>query len=416
MPLLTLTNPYSEVLKDLAFKDREILRQLTDGSSDVFFNVVRLGNGTAAAPSLTFNSDTDTGIYRAAANQMGFSVNGAVEMTLDATNLLPGANDGNALGSATVSWADLYLASTGIINWGNGDVLITHSLNTLAFTGATTYRFDAPIRWTAGVAITAAQYEICQDADATNQLHFNVPTGAGFEFSVNDVAGLVLNSSGAISTGTWSATTIAVNVGGTGQTSYTNGQLLIGNTTGNTLAKATLTGTANQITITNGNGTITLSTPQDIATSSTPTFAAINLGDTNLSDYKEATFTPTVTLSGGAGNTVPVYLTNSGRYTRIGRILNVDILLTGDGGAEGAGTGQVNIDLPIAASASHGTGVSVAGFADSTTSYILAGQIGASATTISLEYYNTITTRASFTGNDQSSTGRTIRIKFFYEV
>lgn len=45
--------------------------------------------------------------------------------------------------------------------------------------------------------------------------------------------------------------------GGTGQTSYTNGELLIGNSTGNTLSKATLTaGTG--ISITNGPGTITI--------------------------------------------------------------------------------------------------------------------------------------------------------------
>lgn len=51
--------------------------------------------------------------------------------------------------------------------------------------------------------------------------------------------------------------TVAVANGGTGQTSYTNGQLLIGNTTGNTLAKATLTaGTG--ISITNGAGSITI--------------------------------------------------------------------------------------------------------------------------------------------------------------
>jgi len=51
--------------------------------------------------------------------------------------------------------------------------------------------------------------------------------------------------------------TVAVNQGGTGQTSYTNGQLLIGNTTGNTLTKATLTaGTA--ISVTNGAGSISI--------------------------------------------------------------------------------------------------------------------------------------------------------------
>jgi len=51
--------------------------------------------------------------------------------------------------------------------------------------------------------------------------------------------------------------TLPVANGGTGQTTYTNGQLLIGNTTGNTLTKATLTaGTG--ITITNGTGSITV--------------------------------------------------------------------------------------------------------------------------------------------------------------
>ncbi len=63
---------------------------------------------------------------------------------------------------------------------------------------------------------------------------------------------------GTISSGTWSADTIAVNKGGTGQTSYTNGQLLIGNNTGNTLTKATLT-SGNAIDIVNGNGSITIS-------------------------------------------------------------------------------------------------------------------------------------------------------------
>lgn len=51
--------------------------------------------------------------------------------------------------------------------------------------------------------------------------------------------------------------TLNVLHGGTGQTSYTNGQLLIGNTTGNTLTKATLTA-GSGIGITNGSGAITV--------------------------------------------------------------------------------------------------------------------------------------------------------------
>lgn len=50
---------------------------------------------------------------------------------------------------------------------------------------------------------------------------------------------------------------IPVNKGGTGQTSYTDGQLLIGNSSGNTLTKATLTAGTN-VTITNAGGSITI--------------------------------------------------------------------------------------------------------------------------------------------------------------
>lgn len=47
--------------------------------------------------------------------------------------------------------------------------------------------------------------------------------------------------------------------GGTGQSSFLNGELLIGNSTGNTLTKALLTAGTN-ITITTGAGSITIST------------------------------------------------------------------------------------------------------------------------------------------------------------
>jgi hypothetical protein len=68
--------------------------------------------------------------------------------------------------------------------------------------------------------------------------------------------------------------------GGTGidASGATNGQLLIGKTSDNSLNLATLTGTSNQVTVTNGAATITLSLPQSIATSSTPQFARLGLG------------------------------------------------------------------------------------------------------------------------------------------
>jgi hypothetical protein len=68
--------------------------------------------------------------------------------------------------------------------------------------------------------------------------------------------------------------------------------------------------------------------------------------------YLFGTWVPVVTLVGGAGNVVPVYTTNLGTYTRIGNQVFFTIHLEGDGGAEGAGTGQIFITLPFTAAAS----------------------------------------------------------------
>lgn len=73
--------------------------------------------------------------------------------------------------------------------------------------------------------------------------------------------------------------TLAVASGGTGQTSYTDGQLLIGNSSGGSLSKATLT-EGSGITITNGNGTITVSAPG--ATGGSVTSVDVSGGSTGL--------------------------------------------------------------------------------------------------------------------------------------
>lgn len=100
------------------------------------------------------------------------------------------------------------------------------------------------------------------NAGATDVEYITV-AGSGTVTSVDISGGTTgLTSSGGPITTAGSLTlggTLAVANGGTGQTSYTNGQLLIGNTTGNTLAKGTLTPSAG-ISITNGAGAITVAT------------------------------------------------------------------------------------------------------------------------------------------------------------
>lgn len=119
------------------------------------------------------------------------------------------------------------------------------------------------------------------------------------------------NTAGTITTGVWSATTIATNKGGTGLTSFnTNGavyatsgsalttgtlpiaaggtglstapaqnQIMMGNTVGG-YSQYTINGTANRVTFTVAGNTITLSTPQDLSTTSNLQFNAIGVGTT----------------------------------------------------------------------------------------------------------------------------------------
>jgi hypothetical protein len=95
--------------------------------------------------------------------------------------------------------------------------------------------------------------------------------------SITAGVGITLSPNPIIATGTVSlAVPVTVAHGGTNLTAApTNGQLLIGNGAGYTLAA--LIGTANQVLVTNGVGTITLSAPQSIGTGSSPTFTALTL-------------------------------------------------------------------------------------------------------------------------------------------
>jgi hypothetical protein len=97
--------------------------------------------------------------------------------------------------------------------------------------------------------------------------------------------------------------TLPVANGGTGQTTYMDGQLLIGNTTGNTLAKATLTaGTG--VTITNGAGTITISAP-DTGTVTSVTASSPLASSGGATPNLSLTGTVAVANGGTAGTAAP---------------------------------------------------------------------------------------------------------------
>lgn len=126
---------------------------------------------------------------------------------------------------------------------------------------------DAQGRITAAANGSVGTAEIADDAVTADKLADTSVTAAGYG-SASQVGTFTVDAQGrltaaadvaiAVAASAVTSGTLAVARGGTGSGTFTNGQLLIGNSTGNTLTKATLT-SGSGVTITNGGGSITIS-------------------------------------------------------------------------------------------------------------------------------------------------------------
>ena len=113
------------------------------GSAIVLDGTVNVDAGAITGVASIFQADVKIGeddqtkIDFEDANTINFYANNAKEVVLAENSISPGTSDGTALGTTSLMWSDLFLASGSVVNFNNGDMTVTHSSNTLTVAGGT---------------------------------------------------------------------------------------------------------------------------------------------------------------------------------------------------------------------------------------------------------------------------------------
>ena len=84
---------------------------------------------------LILDLDADTSITADTDDTIHIKIAGSDELTLTTTAIAPSTSDGQALGTSSLMFSDLFLASGSVLNFNNGDVTLTHASNLLTLDG-----------------------------------------------------------------------------------------------------------------------------------------------------------------------------------------------------------------------------------------------------------------------------------------
>jgi hypothetical protein len=181
-------------------------------------------------------------------------ISGSAGGTVTSITAGTGLSGGTITGSGTIAIADVTTAQTAVGDSTTIPVITVNAqgqitaLTTAAAAGGVQLSDTAPANLAASAAVGTGTTAARSDHQHAFPTASEVGALGATAAAGGDLTGNFPNPT---------LNTVSVAKGGTGQTSYTDGQLLIGNSTGNTLSKATLTAGSN-VTITNGPGTITI--------------------------------------------------------------------------------------------------------------------------------------------------------------
>lgn len=160
----------------------------TDGDAGQFLQTDGSGNTTWAASSAAAGGSNTQVQYNNAGALGGITgaTSNGTTLTITSgratTDFSPSSNDGAALGTTALGFADLHLATGGVINWANGEITITETnANLLSFAGGA-YAFAGAMTGTTSLTLGAA-------AGTTGSVVLTGTTSGAVTLSVADAAG-----------------------------------------------------------------------------------------------------------------------------------------------------------------------------------------------------------------------------------
>lgn len=308
-----------------------------------------------------------------ASTPVEFAVDGTSKVVLNASSLSPAASDGVALGTSSLMYSDLFLASGAVVNFNAGDVTLTHSSNLLTVGGGNltvsatqnTQTFVSAVNASNGTAAQAALVATNDTASGTFGVASSGSSNAlaanrAFISSDSALSGIL------ISTGGSDPIVFAVNSAEVGRFGTTAGQFtlgLAGTSAGTLILSGNTSGTTTISPAAAASGTWSLPAATDTfvgkATSDALTNKSVNgltistttgtltIANSTTFSYSHGNWTPTLVGSSTAG-TGQTYSTQHGTYEIIGRICNVRFFVQATSLGTAAGNMRVG-GLPFTA-------------------------------------------------------------------